>query len=369
MYTLVQFQEDHIYYICQTSCLRKKKKGIEVKWMDHRYYSANVITYHKSRRLLESIRNNLLHKYPIIVLSKLFTVHGKLTPIKSNVQKDCSINLEVSASSQSENFGLDTDCVATKNNYKLNRLSSSVENEIPCLGQISATDIEKCHFKNSLFNEVELQNVIVEHNYVFNETPPSVDVKASDSTIRISEQSYSSDFDVMKDKVVLPNVPNENCVKANINQISDSVTETSHQTHFQDLTLENEVIIVDMTDEDLIVSDLVQTSNGTEAATNQMNDTAIEGSDKSHNNNYDIEMDDNIVNKSYISYDTNVHLAGISQQTFSTNQFVEIQDEIVLDDVTNGYNCEMYSFENVASQQLNYSAIETALTCIKLVVV
>ncbi|KAK5647975.1 hypothetical protein RI129_002867 [Pyrocoelia pectoralis] len=390
MYTLVQFHEDHIYYICQTSSLRKKKKGIEAKWMDGRYYPANAITYHENRPLLESIVNNLCHNYPVILLSQLSTnapVRGKLTPIESTIQQSCPINLEVvSALPQGENFEFATDCVVNKNNYELNQPSSSVENETPSPGQISATDIDKCHLKNSIFNKVEhevvLRDAITEHNYAFDETTSSVNVEASDSAIETSHQSHFQDLDIeMENEAIIIDITDENLTvfdpvhttygtEATINQMSDTVMENEaiivditdenltvfdpvHTTYgteatinqMSDTVMENEAIIVDITDENLTVFDPVHTTYGTEATINQMSDTAIEASHQSHCNNSDEFI-----------------ILATETSTLLRDQFGEIEHEVLLDNVTDGNNnYELCSFENVASKQLNDSAIETVV--------
>lgn len=71
-FTLVQFSEDHIYHVTNSKYVKKTKQNTYLaKWVDRRFYPANLLAFSTNLELLKSLSKNLENNFPIVALAKI----------------------------------------------------------------------------------------------------------------------------------------------------------------------------------------------------------------------------------------------------------------------------------------------------------
>ncbi|KAK4886388.1 hypothetical protein RN001_002659 [Aquatica leii] len=191
MYALVRYQEDSILFICKQSNIFTSNGTIKAKWINGKFYPANVLCIHTSKIILENLRGSLLSK-PVVELEPPCSTNETLPLLATS--KDTT-NLLSNDDNNSTAFNLvtnlsnltDSPVLVSSFNHSVQRNATYQESHIEViastsLNQITLEPVDDLIISNSneivhvspvaitSENEEKLRNgEYIEHNYPLND--------------------------------------------------------------------------------------------------------------------------------------------------------------------------------------------------------
>ncbi|XP_031344680.1 uncharacterized protein LOC116171817 [Photinus pyralis] len=68
MFALIKYVEDSVIHVCSTKDIKQYGHQKLARWCDGQFYLSTIICYNDNRKILEDIRENLVHRSPIVAL-------------------------------------------------------------------------------------------------------------------------------------------------------------------------------------------------------------------------------------------------------------------------------------------------------------